>query len=66
MAKKEKEWTVDDLRLWACERILEALMNGRFREGVIMCIDQAYILGRRTGPVKAEKPVSKRGSSRSP
>jgi hypothetical protein len=41
------EFTYEELCRWACERILESLMYGRFREGVNLAIDQAVVWARR-------------------
>ncbi len=43
MSKKTTEFTRDELFLWCCERLLESLMNGRFREGVSMVMDQVSV-----------------------
>ncbi len=44
---KDKDWTHAELLLWCCERILESLMQGRFREGVALAMDQCIMWGVR-------------------
>jgi len=46
-SKKDKDFTREELLLWCCERLLESIMVGRFREGVSMVMDQAIMWGVR-------------------
>jgi hypothetical protein len=40
------EFTRDELFAWCCERVLESLMYGRFREGMSMAFGQIVVWAR--------------------
>lgn len=57
--KPREDWTFDELVEYCCLRILEELMNGKFRNGVHTAVNVAVMWHEDQQKKTAKKPKAK-------